>query len=235
MEQLTPPASLTDTAKETLKRAIMKGELHPGPVFSEQAVAAQMGISKTPVHNALLELETKGFVSILPRRGFVVNRLSQQELVELFEYRKALECAVVENLTRNQDPDGLAQLQALLEEHLSSDNSSDFSRLDRRFHEKMAELCANRFIIESLSNIWDMVEWLGVNSLRNAMNDVHLQDSADRMEHTRQEHQGLLSAVEQGGPAQAKAAVLHHLNRVEKRYLDMWEDLSPDPGKTGSE
>jgi DNA-binding GntR family transcriptional regulator len=232
--QVTPPASLTHTAKDALKRAIIKGELTAGSVYSEQAVAGQMGISKTPVHNALLELESKGFVSILPRRGFVVNRFTRQELVELFEYRRALECAVVANLAGSLTPEERIELEALVAEHQSNDDPSEFISLDRRFHEKMAELSGNRYIIESLSNIWDLVEWLGVNSLRNAISSGP-GSTATEMNLPRQEHQAMLTAICHSDPAKAQEAVLKHLRRVEKRYLGMWEDLDLDPAEAGPE
>jgi DNA-binding GntR family transcriptional regulator len=228
--QVTPPVSLSHTAKETLKKAIVKGELRPGSVYSEQAVAAQMGISKTPVHHALMELEEKGFVNILPRRGFVVNRFSRQELSELFEYRRALECAVVANLAANLTPQGKEQLEELVHRFLHSEALSEFMSLDRLFHEKLAELSGNRYLIKSLSNIWDMVEWLGMNSLRGDIPGGYSADRKSEMDMPREEHKVMLKAIIRSDPVMAQEAMLNHLRRTEKKYLDMWEDLNIETG-----
>jgi DNA-binding GntR family transcriptional regulator len=225
--QLALPASLTEKAKEVLKQAIIKGQFSADAVYSEQVIAGELGISKTPVHHALLELETKGFVSILPRRGFKVNRLSRQELVELFEFRSALECAVVRNLAGGVSPGGLAQLEELLAEHKSTQDPSQFIRVDRDFHEKMAELSGNRYLIRSLNDIWDMVEWLGVTNLRAAMTGELITSGNTQVELPRMEHLNMLDAIKKGDPAAAQEAVLNHLERVKNRYLELWDGQNP--------
>ena len=222
--QLVQPASLTEKAKEVLKQAIIKGQLSADTVYSEQVIASELGISKTPVHNALLELESKGFVSILPRRGFRVNRLTKQELVELFEFRSALECAVVRNLAGGVHPGGLTELEALLAEHQSTKDPAQFIRADRGFHEKMAELSGNRYLVRSLNDIWDVVEWLGVTNLRAAMTGELITSGNTQVELPREEHLNMLSAIKKGDPGAAQEAVFNHLERVKNRYLELWDD-----------
>ena len=85
----TPP-SMQEIAFQAIKQAIMRNELLPGNIYSEQAVAKEMGMSKTPVHQALLDLENKGFVTISPRKGFKVNILSSSNIKDMFELRRAL-------------------------------------------------------------------------------------------------------------------------------------------------
>jgi DNA-binding GntR family transcriptional regulator len=90
----TPP-SMQAIAFQAIKKTIMRKEFLPGNIYSEQVVAKEIGMSKTPVHQALLELENKGFVSLMPRKGFKVNILSAKNISNMFELRRALERAVI--------------------------------------------------------------------------------------------------------------------------------------------
>ena len=156
----------------------------------------------------------------------LVNRISRQELVELFEYRLALESAVVASLAVKMSSEDRVQLEQLFRELKEIQVPSEFTSLDRRFHEKMAELCGNRYLIKSLNEIWDMVEWLGVSSLRSAMHGQLAPGGGKAMELTRLDHGVMLSALSQGDPSLAKEAIAKHLRRVEDRYLQMWQDMA---------
>ena len=81
------PPSLKELAFQALKENILNHQLRPGSVYSEQAIAKKLGISKTPIHEALTDLEKRGFVKILPRKGFQVNRLTQKDVRDMFEFR----------------------------------------------------------------------------------------------------------------------------------------------------
>ncbi|MBW2409447.1 MAG: GntR family transcriptional regulator, partial [Deltaproteobacteria bacterium] len=161
----TPP-SMQDIAFQTIKQAIMRKEFLPGTIYSEQAVAKEMGMSKTPVHQALLDLENKGFVSLLPRKGFRVNVLSAQNIRNMFEMRRVLERAVILKITPRLSTESIEDLEKILEDIKQTVDPFDFQKHDRAFHRYMASLSNNTYIINALNTVWDLSDWVGASILR---------------------------------------------------------------------
>ena len=83
--------SLREQVYEYLRDAINRGDLHPGSFLDQRRLSESLGISKTPLRDALIQLETEGFVSILPRRGVVVNELTLDDIRHIYEIVGALE------------------------------------------------------------------------------------------------------------------------------------------------
>ena len=138
----TPP-SMQEIAFQAIKKAIMRNEFSSGNIYSEQAVAKEMGMSKTPVHQALLELENKGFVTILPRKGFRVNTLSAKNIRDMFELRRALERSVVLKITSRLTADNILELDGIVQEIERNRDPIDFQKYDRAFHRYLASLSNN--------------------------------------------------------------------------------------------
>ena len=88
LKAISQPKSLAKIAYAKLRSAILNGELRAGELYNEIAIAKQMGISRTPVRESLLELTSKGLVTFLPRRGVMIRSLSEEDLEELFELRR---------------------------------------------------------------------------------------------------------------------------------------------------
>ena len=227
MGEIPAPASLSETAREAIKNSIIAGHFQRGAIYSEQAVAAELGISKTPVHNALVELESKGFVAILARRGFMVNETTREEMAALFEYRRSLETGVVRNLTLNLNREMLDRLQEVHDRFEKAVVLKDFVRLDRLFHETMAELTNNKFFIAALADIWDLVQWLGANNLKMNLLSETTHSGHNQVDSPRREHEEILEAIAQKDTNRAVEALNQHLDRVMQRYLETW-DASQD-------
>jgi DNA-binding GntR family transcriptional regulator len=138
----TPP-SMQEVAFQAIKKAIMRNEFLPGNIYSEQVVAKEIGMSKTPVHQALLDLENKGFVSLLPRKGFKVNVLSASNISNMFELRRALERAVILKITPRLSAESIQDLEKIIEEIKQTLDPIDFQKHDRKFHRYLASLSNN--------------------------------------------------------------------------------------------
>ena len=93
---LKQPESLAKMAYEAIRKSILSGQWKIGELYNEKAIAAELGISRTPVREALLELAAQDLVLFLPRRGLMVNRFTRRDVDEIFELRKAIELAAVE-------------------------------------------------------------------------------------------------------------------------------------------
>src|SRR5689334_4104303 len=100
-----------DSVYSTLRAAIVDGRLDPGDSLIEWHVARQFGTSRTPVREALLRLETEGLAFRVPRRGLVVRRISEHEVLEVYAVRVELEALAAREAAREAQPSDIAQLR----------------------------------------------------------------------------------------------------------------------------
>lgn len=156
--------TLVQVAFDILKNAILEARLQSGKIYKEAAIAREMGVSKTPVHEALTILAERGFVEILPRRGFRVHSLSPADVVALFELRRPLEEAVLHKITPNLTDNQAARLDNLIEELKTVGNGLAYQQADRNIHRRMAAFTENKYLIAALNGIWDLCDWMGMHS-----------------------------------------------------------------------
>jgi DNA-binding GntR family transcriptional regulator len=210
MVTLETPPSLKDLALAAIKESILSYRFKPGEIYSEQAVGRELGISKTPIHQALLELESRRFVKVLPRRGFIVEALDEKDVRDLFEFRIALEKAVVQHVMSRGLPQGvMAEFASDLDEAAATREADRFVKLDLVFHRRLTAITGNQFLIYSLETIWDLVDWIGTERF-------HLKDGA---KHALAEHRDIFECLKAGDIAKALAALEHHLKRTEAECI----------------
>lgn len=146
--------NLTELAYLHIKQHILEGSLGEGSKLTEDALAAQLGISKSPVREALNRLESEGLVSIEPRRGAYVRRFSLQEACDLYSLREVLEVHAV-GLAKIT-PSFLSNLAESIERikgDLEDRNPLAYVEEDIRFHNLIAEATGNRELCRILENI----------------------------------------------------------------------------------
>lgn len=188
----------------------MRQELLPGNIYSEQKVAKELGVSKTPVHQALLELENKGFVTILSRKGFKVNMLSGKNISDMFEMRRALERAVILKVTPRLTAESIKELEKIIKNIERSRDPVDFQKYDRDFHRYLAALSQNSYIINALNTAWDLSDWVGANILYKWAGYSQVAG----------EHYAVYEYLIVGEAEKAAAAMERHLNGTESRFLE---------------
>ena len=214
LSSVDAPPSMQEIAFQTIKQAIMRKELLPGTIYSEQAVAKEMGMSKTPVHQALLDLENKGFVSLLPRKGFKVNVLSAKNISNMFELRRALERAVILKITPKLTAESIQDLEKIIEEIKQTMDPVDFQKHDRAFHRYLASLSDNSYFINALSTVWDLSDWVGASILRKR----------GGYNQAATEHRVIYEFLTTGKAEKAAAAMERHLISTESRFLKGLQD-----------
>ena len=202
--------SMLGIAFQAIKKAIMRKEFLPGSIYSEQNVAKEMGMSKTPVHQALLDLENKGFVTILPRRGFKVNTLSEKNIRDMFELRRALERVVVLKVTPRLTAAIMRDLEKIIEDIAQTRDPVDFQKHDRAFHRCLASSSENTFIINALDTVWDLSDWVGARILSDWAGYRQVTD----------EHLAVYEFLAVGAAEKAAAAMERHLTGTESRFLE---------------
>jgi len=200
---------MQEIAFQTIKQAIMRKELLPGTIYSEQNVAKEMGMSKTPVHQALLDLENKGFVTLLPRKGFKVNVLSAKNISNMFELRRVLERAVILKITPRLSAEAIQDLENIIEEIKQTLDPVDFQKHDRKFHRYLASLSDNTYFINALNTVWDLSDWIGASILRKR----------GGYDQAANEHIAVYEFLTAGNAEKAAAAMERHLISTESRFL----------------
>ena len=142
--------SLVDQAYEKVRRRILDNEYQPTQQVLEHELAADLGMSRTPVREALVRLQNEGFVQLIPRHGMRVVPLSLADLRDMYEVLTALEMTAVERLTNSVRTDGvLAPLEEALDEMdqaLAAGNVDTWVRADERFHRTLIDSLGQRAV-----------------------------------------------------------------------------------------
>jgi DNA-binding GntR family transcriptional regulator len=151
-----PKRSLVDEAYAELKRRIVYNELPSSHQALEEELAAELGMSRTPVREALIRLENEGFVDVIPRRGMRVKPVTETDIREINEVLSCLESGAAERLAlRRPGPEEMARLEAAIaamDAALEADDMQAWSEADYRFHRLLVEMAGNRQLAEVALN-----------------------------------------------------------------------------------
>jgi len=200
------PESLAKMAYEAIRKSILSGQWKIGELYNEKAIAADLGISRTPVREAFLELASQDLITFLPRRGLMINRFTRRDVAEIFELRKAIELLAVEKITLASPPLDLFEIEESLLKQRKAAKEKDyleFMEADRMFHTSFSELTNNRRIIAVMENLRDMIHVMGAKALA-------LEGRALKVI---EEHQAIFEAVSRGNSEKARRAMAYHLDQ----------------------
>ncbi len=208
---LTRPKSLRELALEHLRSSIVDGTLKMGQVLSERSISDELGVSKSPVREALAQLRDEGLVSIEPQKGARVFTLSEHEVQQICDFRQAIEVAAFElALARNQkalSKDMGAVVKGMAAAKKSGDET-EYLALDTLFHQLIFKHCGNDY----LSSSYD--RYVGkIAALR-----THLSALPQHTELSFEEHIGLASAVNDGDMLEIRRLLANHIDRTRQAY-----------------
>jgi DNA-binding GntR family transcriptional regulator len=197
--------------------------MEPGSLHSEQAVASRMGISRTPVREALLQLAHEGLVEFLPHRGARVRGFDPVHLSHVFELRAALEsyCAAV--LARNQPPDVVAKLEQELERQLSiikRDDGLAWVIANMDFHILLVSSLNNRLFDEAMPPLASHTMRIG----------YRMNARKERMKESYQEHSEIVRAIRSRDEERARSLTASHLYVTTILMKQLFSDLGSDLG-----
>lgn len=206
--------SLKEQVYEYLREQMGKGEIRPGSSINMEEISKKLGVSKTPLRDALLQLEMENFVSILPRRGVVVNHLTLQDIKESYEIIGALESTALLCAFEKIKKSEIEKLQTLnreMKEAIKRDKFSLFSAKNLKFHNTFLNLCGNL----SLVGI--------VNNLKRRLYDFPRQEGfVKRWEETSiREHKELVDLIKQGRREEAARFIrdVHWSYEVQEKFI----------------
>lgn len=196
---------------DDLRRRITALDLKPGALLSRADLAADYGVSQTPVRDALLRLEADGLVDIFPQSKTVVSRIDLTRLYEAHFLRVAVECETVRRLTARPDAEALARARSIvvMQKAIMSDldQKDAFNELDERFHLTLFQAVGQE-------NLYHLVR------SRAGQLDRARKLDLPRLEKTRtivEAHTAILDGVASGEPGRAEAAVRAHLSGTVER------------------
>lgn len=205
MKILERPLSLTQRAYEAIRQAIRSGELSHGETYSEGEISTRMGISRTPVREAIIELQREGLLEVKPQRGFSLRTIDQAEREELFALRKALEQLTVKRLAQRADPSDVERLRDIIaEQEKVVEDGVAFMTWDEQFHLLMPQLMDLKRTHKMLSMLRGAMWLIGTSAL----------GSEERARQVLEEHAAIAAAIAGGDPDGAAAAVCNHLERT---------------------
>lgn len=155
-------SSLSEQVYAYLRRQMNEGDLVPGSTINIGEIAEQLGISKTPLRDALIHLELEGFVTIIPRRGVKVNELNIQDVKNAYDAIGLIEAHIVTECFEKINKIHIAQLEALNEKMIEDINNGDFSTLFKTnldFHNIYLDVSDNetlkKFILPIKHRLYD--------------------------------------------------------------------------------
>ncbi len=205
-----------------LRERILNHEYPPGFRFDLSRLEEQLGISRTPLKEALHRLETEGLIEIRPRRGTYVVDLNLQDVAESFDVRRILECAVAEIAVREATDEELSQLRAIIEEMKQLLRSGDYQtiisnylELDRQFHIMLMGIAKNK----RLTDVYTHVDThLQVARVRQKFN------VSDSKQYTEVEHEAIMQALEHRDTETLVKHLADHAELSKQRVLKVMQD-----------
>lgn len=154
---------LRDQVREEIRQRIIDGQLLPGSRMVERELAAELGVSRVPVREALRMLETEGFVTVVPRKGVVVRSMSREDVVELFDVREALEVLATRRAAESATPTDLRRLEQLLGKARKAIDAGDGTAAgaaNEAFHDEIIVLARNGLLAGMLEPLQGRLHWL---------------------------------------------------------------------------
>jgi len=212
MATTTRRTNLNDRVYEELRSRVLTREHAPGAKLSLHGLAAELGVSRSPVHHALTRLVAEGLLTVRSRRGYYVTPVTAQALAESYDVRLALELHAAERTVGALDGSQLDRLRLLLDATADALSHEEWDAANAAFHEYQVELAGN----ELLSHVY---RELSVNLLMQVIRSGRVEGHG----HLVTEHRRIVEAFEAGDVDAARRAIVEHIETGRRIALDAIE------------
>jgi DNA-binding GntR family transcriptional regulator len=210
-------ASLVDAAYAQIRQRILDNVWPPGHRALEQEVALALGMSRTPVREALMRLRNEGLVEVIPRHGMRVLPVSPTDMREIYEILTSLECLAAELLARRKPSDAelkpLVDASKAMDKALKADDLDAWAAADERFHAHFIELAGNRQLQATVLNYWDRAHRARMFTLRLRPKPVN----------STKEHRQMVERLRAGDADGAVAVTRAHRARANRELIAIFE------------
>ncbi len=203
---------LRELVSDHLRQAIVSGILTPGERIMEIQLAEQMGVSRTPVREAIRKLELEGFVVMIPRRGTYVADISIKDINEVYEIRIALDVLAAGLAAERINDEELEEMQRLLVEIgqcIENNDMDGIVRIDSAFHDILYQASRNERLVTIINNLREQITGLRGRSM----------EYPGRLVSTLSEHRAIVDSIAQRDSLKAQEACRNHIENAEKTLL----------------
>ena len=200
---------LRDVVFNTLRQAILRGEMEPGERLMEIQLAQKLGVSRTPIREAIRKLELEGLVIMIPRKGAEVAHITEKDMKDVLEVRSTLEELVVELAIKNVTDEKIEELNCSNKVDESANESKDALNIveaDVKFHDILYSMTNNARLIQI------------INNLREQMYRYRLEYVKDARTHSIiiSEHNDIIKQIRDKNVPVAKTVIHQHISNQEK-------------------
>ncbi len=216
---------LRDIVFETLREAIIAGQLRPGERLMEVQIAEELGVSRTPVREAIRKLELEGFVIMVPRKGAYVSDMSIKDVTHVFEIRRALEGLAAELAAERMTEEELEELERILDRTAETTSRLDVTStvdMDTGFHQILYEASRNERLSSMLYHLREQIQRFRTQSLSRP----------GRLKRALVEHQGIVDALRRRDGELARQLVEEHIDNAETELLAVFQENGEEEEET---
>lgn len=204
--------NLNERVYDELRARLLARQHPPGAKLSLHQLAAELGVSRSPVHHALTRLVSDGLLSVRPRRGYFVTPVTARAVAEGYDVRLALELLAAERTVGSVAPDQLDRFDDLLEQTAAAISHEQWDSANAAFHEHQVDLAGNAL----LSSVY---RELSVNLMMEVIRGGRVEGHA----HLVTEHRRIVEAFHAGDPEAAERAIRAHMDTGRRIALDAIE------------
>ncbi len=204
---------LREMVFESLREAIIQGRLKPGERLMEIQLADEMGVSRTPIREAIRKLELEGFVVMVPRKGAYVAGISVKDIVDVFEVRAALEALAAGLAAERITPDELEELErslVVISEVSSKEDIDAIVETDTSFHELIYRASRNERLFQIVIHLKEQIQRFRTTSL----------SQPGRSKDALEEHRKMVEAISDRNIELAQALAREHIENAEQSMLN---------------
>lgn len=217
VQDVVPAKSLVEQTYREIRSRILENIWTPGYQVLEQEIAKMLGVSRTPVREALIRLEKESFVKVIPRHGMRVLPVSPEDMRDIYEVLTSLECLAAERLAKRRP--SRDELQLLVDattrmaEALERDDLDAWAKADETFHWALVSLAGNKLLLETVMGYWDRAHRARLFTLRLRPKPVN----------STKEHMQLVDLLAAGDAAGAVAVNRAHRERASQELVVIFE------------
>ena len=210
-------ANLTDRVYEELRQNILLGKYQDGEALTELGVAKELKVSRTPVREALRQLELEELVEIRPNRGAVVKGITIEDIRDIYEIRIMIESMAAARAALEAAPEDLDMLEETLDLtqfYLERENYEKLLSMDGRFHQQLYDICQSRMrrrILKDLHNYVGRSRGASLKTEGRAIESLH-------------EHRLILEAMKNHDAEAAKARMAEHVRNTQNNIMRIYKE-----------
>lgn len=226
LSPLKRPLNLRETVLEQLRTAIITGELAEGTLVSAPTLGAALGVSATPVREAMMDLAREGLVETVKNKGFRITTMGEKALDDLTQLRILIEPPAMRLIEQDIPESEYDELEALADACLSAAQDEDLSeylRNDREFHARILSYTDNPQLVELATSL----------RIRTRLYGIGLLARKGRLAESAREHHDLIRLIRAGDLAGAELLLRRHINHARKLWATGAED-APNEGVPGA-